>query len=65
MWCTLGVALECAEETLECVVNMQINSTMLPRSGNRVVGLEWQWSVHIIATPANFWKWPEGGGLWR
>ena len=55
--CTLGVALECATGVaLECVANMQINTAMPLQSGNGVVRMGWQWSVHFIATPANFWK---------
>ena len=54
--CTFGVALECATGVaLECVANMQINTAMPLQSGNGVVRMEWQWSVHFIATPANFW----------
>ena len=55
--CTLGVAMEFATEVaLECIANVQINTAMPLQSGNGVVRMEWQWSVHFIATPANFWK---------
>ena len=51
----VGVAMECATEVaLECVINMQIDTAMPLRSGNGVERMEWQWSVHFIATPANF-----------
>ena len=61
----VGVAMECATEVvLECVANMQINTTMPLQSGNGVVRMEWQWSVHFIATPANFWKWHWSGDMW-
>ena len=33
---------------------MQINTAMPLQSGNGVVRMEWQWSVHFIATPADF-----------
>ena len=60
-----GVAMECATEVaLECVANMQINTAMPLQSGNGVVRMEWQWSVHFIATPANFWKWHWSGDMW-
>ena len=63
--CTLGVALECATEVaLQCVANMQINTAMPLQSGNGLVRMEWQWSVHFIATPANFWKWHWSGDMW-
>ena len=51
----VGVAMECAAEVaLEGVANMPIDNAMPLRSGNGVVRMEWQWSVHFIATPANF-----------
>ena len=51
----VGVALECATEVaLEWVANVQINTAISFQSGNGVVGMEWQRSVHSIATPANF-----------
>ena len=54
--CTFGVATECATGVaLECVANMQINTALPLQSGNGVVRMEWQWSVHFIATSANFW----------
>ena len=50
-----GVALECdTGVALECVANMQIDTPVPLRSGNGVVSMEWQWSVHFITTPANF-----------
>ena len=61
----VGVALECETGVaLECVANMQINTALPLRSGNGVVRMEWQWSVHFIATPANFWKWHWSGDMW-
>ena len=60
-----GVALECdTGVALECVANMQINTALPLRSGNVVVRMEWQRSVHFITTPANFWKWHWSGDTW-
>ena len=58
----VGVAMECATEvSLECVANMQNNTAMPLQSGNGVVRMEWQRSVHFIA---NFWKWHWSGDMW-
>ena len=60
-----GVALECDNGVaLECVANMQINTALPLRSGNGVVRMELQWSVHFITTLANFWKWHWSGDTW-
>ena len=66
--CTLGVvsewqrsvppewhwsASQICKFTLQCYSN-----------GNGVVRMEWQLSVHFIATPTNFWKWHWRGDMW-
>ena len=61
----VGVATEFdTGVALECVANMQINTALPLRSGNGVVRMEWQWSVHFIVTPTNFWKWHWSGDMW-
>ena len=33
-----------------------LTGILAAQSGNGVAGMEWQWCVHFIATPAKFWK---------
>ena len=42
-----------SEVALLCIANMQSNTALPHPSDNGVVGMEWKWNVHFIATPGN------------